>query len=55
MKYWMNAVGYGLPTTVRMMQSKTVKGSPLFSKWYGRNCKNTSFLKQLKMLVQNGK
>ena len=50
----MNAVGYALPTTIRIMHHQRLKGSPLFSLWYGRYSLKVGFWKQIRLLYQNG-
>lgn len=53
MKHWINAVGYGLPSMIRLGSSYIYKGSPLLKTWYGRYDLETSVLTKLKLLKDN--
>ena len=53
MKYWINAVGYGLPVTIRLLTAKERKGNVLFRTWYGRYDYNKSTIKKLALIFRN--
>lgn len=54
MKYWINAVGYGIPPTIQLAKNHIYKGSPLFAQWYGRYSLKKSSIAKMLLIIQNG-
>lgn len=54
MRYWINAVGYGIPVTIRLTKKYIYKGSPLYKIWYGRYDLRKSFWGKIKLILKNG-
>ena len=55
MEHWINAVGYGLPSAIRIAQAYMYKRSPLYKTWYGRYDLDTNVWVKLKLIKDNGK
>ena len=53
MKYWINAIGYGLPTAIRIMVAKRAKGNPLYRTWYGIRDVNKGNWDKVKLIMTN--
>jgi len=53
MKYWINAIGYGLPLAIRLTDSQEYKGHKMWRTWYGRYDLNTRNVKKVKLILSN--
>jgi|31_taG_2_1085359.scaffolds.fasta_scaffold00144_2 hypothetical protein len=51
---WMNAVGKGLPATIRLAKLYTYKGNVLFARWYGRYSADKSSIQKMFLILWNG-
>ena len=54
MKYWINAVGYGLPMQVHLAKKYIQKGHPMWNQWYGRYSLSKSTWAKLRLIMRNG-
>jgi len=53
MKYWVNAIGYGLPTAIRVAQNKKQQGKKMWLHWYGRYDLNVRAFTKIKLILKN--
>tara|TARA_R110000851_G_scaffold674_3_gene2224 strand:- start:2137 stop:2301 length:165 start_codon:yes stop_codon:yes gene_type:complete len=54
MKYWIKAVGYGIPASIRLTQTYMYKGNPMLKVWYGRYSTQTTFGQKVNLILKNG-
>ena len=55
MQYWIDAVGYGIPASIRLTKQRIYKGSHLYKIWYGVHSTHTTLWNKLKLIWKNGK
>lgn len=53
MKYWINAIGYGLPFAIRLAQDEEQKGKKMWLHWYGRHDLKVGALKKINLILKN--
>ena len=54
MKYWINAVGYGVPNSIRLSKTYIYSGHPVLARWYGRYKLNNPTLYKMGLILRNG-
>lgn len=54
MKYWMNAIGYGIPSSIQLTKIHIYKGNPMYAQWYGRYSLNKSSISKMLLILWNG-